>query len=272
MAINPNQARNAEHTAISMITGGGKGVAINNLNIIDKRHPVMIFDPHGEYKKIAGRKVYRYRTQMNFAKIFRKAWASGKPFALAYHPKVTGNTDKERKKSLVDAAHWFGRLAWAAADGDRILYTVFEEFGEYTQGSGDEDSIIGQIWTGGRKFGIRAIAIFQRAANVSKKIWENSPNKVIGVQGGKLDQERVCREVGCIVADVVDLGYRNKSLEMYAKSIDEMVRTKVHYLYSKSAGTFEKVACYVPQSNYLVKDWTAEQKTIDKNGGYKIAS
>lgn len=272
VAINPNTARNAEHVAISMLTGGGKGIAINNLGIIDKKHPVLIFDPHGEYEKIAGRKVYRYRTRMNFCKQFRKAWASSKPFALAYHPKVSGNTDKERKKSLTDAAHWFGRLAWAASDGDRILYTIFEEFGEYTQGSGDEDSIIGQIWTGGRKFGIRAVAIFQRAANVSKKIWENSPNKVIGVQGGKRDQERACAEIGCTVDNVIDLGYRNKALEMYARSLDENVRTKVHYLFSKSAGTFEKVACYVPQSNYLTKNWSAKQREIDKSGGYRIAS
>jgi len=203
--------------------------------------------------------------------VFAKAWASGKPFAMAYHPKVTGKNDKERKQSLMDAAHWFGRLAWLASNGNRILYTVFEEFGEYTQGSGDEDSIIGQIWTGGRKFGLRAVAIFQRPANIAKKIWENSPNKIIGVQGGKRDQERVVAEVGCSLADVVDLGYRNKQLEMYAKSIDEMVRTKVHYLKSSSIGTFEKVACYVPQSAYLTKSWTAEQKEIDKKGGYKIA-
>ena len=272
MAINPNQARNAEHTAIAMLTGGGKGVAINNLGIIDKRHPIIIFDPHGEYEKIAGRKVYRYKTRMNFCKQFAKAWASGKPFALAYHPQVAGSTDKERKKSLTDSAHWFGRLAWNASDGNRILYTLFEEFGEYTQGSGDEDSIIGQIWTGGRKFGLRGIVAFQRAANVSKKIWENSPNKIIGVQGGKLDQERACREIGCTVADIVDLGSRNKALEMFASAIDENVRTKVHYLQSKAAGTFEKVACYVPQSSYLTKKWSAKQREIDQSGGYRIAS
>lgn len=270
MAINPNQARNAKHISVCCMTGAGKGVAMNALGLIPKKYPIIIFDLHGEYKKLNGRKVYAYKTQRNFAKMFKKAWASGKPFVLAYTPKITGNTDKERKQSKIDAAHWFGRLAWAAADGNRILYPIFEEFGEYTQGSGDENSIIGDIWTGGRKFGLRAVAIFQRAANVSKKIWQNSPIKVIGAQGGINDQERVVRELGCRVADVVDLGAKNVALSMFAKSLDEIVRTKVHYMMSEASGTFEKVACYVPQSSYLTKNWSDKQKAIDQEGIYKI--
>jgi hypothetical protein len=272
VAINPNTARNAKHCSIACMTGAGKGVAMNTLGLIPKKYPVIIFDLHGEYKKLNGRKVYAYKTQRNFAKMFAKAWSSGKPFVLAYTPQITGKTDKERKQSKLDAAHWFGRLAWAAADGNRILYTVFEEFGEYTQGSGDENSIIGDIWTGGRKFGLRAIAIFQRAANVSKKIWENSPIKVIGAQGGINDQERVVREMGCTIADVVDLGRKNVELSMYAESLDEVVRTKVHYMVSESSGTFEKVAAYVPQSNYLTKNWSKAQKEIDQDKTYKVAA
>jgi hypothetical protein len=253
------------------MTGAGKGVALNALGLIPKKYPIIIFDLHGEYKKLNGRKVYSYKTQLHFTRVFKKAWQSGKPFVLAYTPTIKGTTDKERKQSKIDAAHWFGRLAWAAADGNRILYTIFEEFGEYTQGAGDENSIIGDIWTGGRKFGLRAVAVFQRAANVSKKIWQNSPIKVIGAQGGVNDQERVCKELGCRVRDVVDLGAKNVALSMYAKNIDETVRTKTHYLYSEASGTFEKVAAYVPQSNYLTKKWSSEQKEIDSEGVYKTA-
>jgi len=271
MAINENTARNAKHTSICCMTGGGKGVAMNTLGIIPSKYPAVIFDPHGEYKKLAGRKVYQYKTRMNFAKVFQKAWASGKPFILAYAPKLTGNSEKERKKSLIKEAHWFGSLVWAAADGNRILYAVFEEFGEYAEGNQKDETIIGKIWTGGRKFGVRAVAIFQRSAEVPKTIWNNSPIKVIGAQGGLNDQNRVVKELGCRAADVIDLGHRNVKLSMYAKQLDEIVRTKVHYLYSEAGGTFEKVAAYVPQSNYLVKDWTKEQKIIDKECDYKIA-
>lgn len=272
VAINPNTARNASHISICCMTGAGKGVAINALGLIDKKYPIIIFDLHGEYKKINDRKVYAYKSRRNFAKVFRRAWGSGKPFVLAYVPTITGKTDKERKQSKVDSAHWFGRLAWAAADGNRILYPIFEEFGEYTQGSGDENSIIGDIWTGGRKFGLRAIAVFQRAANVSKKIWQNSPVKVIGAQGGVNDQERIVKELGCRVADVVDLGAKNVALSMFAPSLDETVRTKVHYLYSEAGGTFEKIAAYVPQSAYLTKKWSVEQIAIDKEATYRNAA
>lgn len=270
MAINENTARNAEHWAICMLTGGGKGVALNNLKIIDPKHPVIIFDPHHEYKKIAGRKVFGYKTKRGLAKALKNAWDSGKPFALAYQPAVKAQGEKERKKELKAHAHWFGRVAWEISDGNRILYAVFEEYGEYSDGTATDESIIGQIWTGGRKFGIRAVAVFQRSASVSKTIWLGSPNKVIGVQGGLNDQERVIKELDCTKEDVIDLGVRNKALEMFAPSIDERVRTKVHYLLSHSTGQFEKVACYVPQSAYLRPKWSQKQREIAKSGGYRL--
>ncbi len=94
MAINPNNARKAKHAAIAMITGGGKGIALNNLDVIDKRHPVMIFDPYSEHDKIAGRKVFAYKTKRGLCIAFMKAWRSGKPFALAYRPKLMLLTTK----------------------------------------------------------------------------------------------------------------------------------------------------------------------------------
>ena len=272
MAINPNTARNAKHACVCCMTGGGKGVAMNTLGLIPDKYPAMIFDPHGEYKTLHGRKVYRYKTRMNFAKMFKKAWASGKPFVLAYTPKVTGNTAKEQKQSLVSAAHWFGQLAWAAADGNRILYTLFEEYGEYSEGNASDDTIIGKIWTGGRKFGLRAIAVFQRSAEVPKTIWGNSPVKIIGAQGYENDQKRVINALGCNIADVVDLGRRNVALTMFAKSLDEDVRTMTHYLKSESIGTFDKVAAYVPPAKHLTKKWNRQQQTLASDNTYLIAN
>ena len=272
MAINPNSARNAMHTSICMMTGAGKGIALNTLGLVPSKYPVVIFDPHGEHDKLAGRKVYQYKTRRNFSKVFAKAWASGKPFAIAYTPTVDGKTEKDAKQQLKDAAEWFAKLVWKASDGNRILYAVFEEYGSYCEGNGDDKTTIGKIWTEGRKFGIRGIAIFQRSATISKTIWSNSPIKVLGVQGYENDIRRCMDATGCSYADVVDLGDRNKALEMYHEKLDEMVRTKVHYLYSDSVGKFEKVACYVKKSAPLRKKWTAEQKKIDKNGGYKLVA
>lgn len=270
MSINPNTARNAKHISICMITGAGKGIALNTLGLIPKKYPAIIFDPHGEYKRISGRQVLQYKTRLNFAKIFKKAWASGKPFIMAYSPNVTASNEKDSKAKLQREAEWFARLAWLASDGNRILYAVFEEYGEYSDGIGDDKTTIGKIWTGGRKFGIRAIAIFQRSATVSKTIWSNSPVKVIGAQGYENDIKRVSEALGCTKAEVVDIGSRNSTLEMYSQELDEDVRTKVHYLYSEAFGTFEKVACYVKPAEKLRKNWSSDQKSVAKGGGYRL--
>ena len=270
MAINENSARKAMHTAISMITGGGKGIALNSLDLIPEHHPVVIFDPHHEHNKIAGRKVYGYKTRLNFAKQFKKAWASKKPFAMAYQPKLTGKNEQESLKQLQAAAEWFAKLVWVASDGNRVIYPVFEEYSAYSQGTSDDRTTIGKIWKEGRKFGIRGIAIFQRSATVPKTIWSNSPIKVIGEQGSENDIDRITTELSCSRADIIDLGYRNKTLEMYLEKFDEMVRTQVHYLVSTSFGTFEKKCAYVKPAKELRKRWTIVQQKLARDSSYKL--
>nr|WP_256444455.1 DUF87 domain-containing protein [Aestuariibacter sp. A3R04] len=258
------------HTAVCMMTGAGKGIALNALGLIPDKYPVVIFDPHGEHNKIAGRRVYQYKTQRNFAKTFIKAWNSGRPFALGYCPDTKGRTEKESKQKLQNAAEWFAKLVWAAGDGNRVLYSVFEEYGEYCESTADDNTTIGKIWTGGRKFGLRGIAVFQRSATISKTIWGNSPRKVIGAQGYENDIARCVDAVGCSRADMVELAANNKALQMYHEGLDEMVRTKVHYLFSESVGVHEKVAAYVKPAANLRKKWNAEQRRLDKLGVYKL--
>lgn len=270
MAINGNPARNAMHTSICMVTGAGKGIALNELGVIPAKYPVVIFDPHGEHSKIAGRRVWQYKTRRNFAKAFVAAWKSGKPFAMGYTPVIRENDEKAAKAALQSAAEWFARLVWAASDGNRVIYAVFEEYGEYCQGIGDDNTTIGKIWTGGRKFGIRGVAIYQRSATISKTIWSNSPRKIIGAQGYEADIQRCIDAVGCSRADMVQLADFNKQLQMYYAKFDEMVRTKVHYLLSESVGTFEKVAAYVKPARELRKKWSKEQRQIDKSGHYRL--
>jgi len=59
---------------------------------------------------------------------------------------------------------------------------------------------------------------------------------------------------------------------MHYDKIDELVRTKVHYLLSESVGNFEKVAAYVKPAAALRKKWTTEQRKIDKSGGYRLVA
>lgn len=267
MAINPNTARNAMHASVVCMTGAGKGVAMNSLGLIPREHPVIIFDPHGEYRNFAGRKVYRYKTRINLAKALPRAWASKKPFVIAYTPDAEG---EERKKVLRKEAYWLASLVWAISDGNRILVSLWEELGEYVEGNAADDSPIGLLWTGGRKFGIWATAVFQRSAEVPKTIWTNSPRKVIGAQGGINDKKRVMAEIGCEAEDVDDLGSRNIALSMYSSVVGETVRTKVHYLFSESAGRFSRVSAYVKPAESLRKAWSADQKRLAGDKKYKL--
>jgi len=264
MAINPNTARNAMHTSVVCMTGGGKGVAMNRLGLIPREHPVIIFDPHGEYKNFAGRRVYHYKTRMNLGKALSRAWASKKPFVIAFTPKVNS------KDALRAEAYWLADMVWAMSDGNRIVAAVFEELGEYAEGNAADDSAIGRLWTGGRKFGIWAFGVFQRSAEVPKTIWMNSPRKVIGAQGGSNDKKRVMDQLCCTAADVDDLGARNIALSMYAEKLGEVVRLKTHYLYSSTTGRFERVAAYVKPAEYLKASWDIEQKRLDRDGFYKV--
>lgn len=266
MAINQNTARNAMHTSVVCMTGAGKGVAMNSLGLVPREHPVVIFDPHGEYKNFAGRKVYRYKTRINLAKALGRAWASKRPFVIAYTPDAGGVS---RKEKLRKEAYWLASLVWAMSDGNRIIVSLWEELGEYAEGNAADDSPIGVLWTGGRKFGIWAIGVFQRSAEVPKTIWMNSPRKVIGAQGGVNDKKRVMVELGCNAWDVDQLGVMNIALSMHAPDLGETVRTKTHYLYSATAGSFERVAAYVKPAAHLKKDWNQAQRQMDSDGQYK---
>ncbi|WP_080635028.1 helicase HerA domain-containing protein [Teredinibacter turnerae] len=252
------------HTSVVCMTGAGKGVAMHRLGLVPREHPVIIFDPHGEYKNFAGRQVHRYKTRMNLAKAVGRAWQSRRSFVIAYVPGV------EDKSALRREAYWLAELVWAMSDGNRIVAAVFEEFAEYAEGNAQDKSPIGRLWTGGRKFGVWAFAVFQRSAEVPKTIWNNSPRKVIGAQGSPTDKRRVVDELGCSPADVDDLGVRNVALSMYAPEIGEVVRTKTHYLYSQAAGSFERVAAYVKQAEYLRDDYSHDQKSMDNDRLYRM--
>lgn len=268
MAINQNTARNAMHASIVCMTGGGKGVAVHSLGLVPRTMPVIIFDPHGEYKNFAGRAVYSYKTRRGLAKALPKAWASKLPFVIAYTPTVSGGED--RKQALRREAYWLATVIWELSDGNRVMAALFEELAEYAEGNAADESPIGRIWTGGRKFGIWGIAVFQRSAEVPKTIWNNSPRKVIGAQGGVIDKKRVINELSCSSEDVDDLGIRNIALSLHSPELGEIVRTKTHYLFSDSAGSYRKVAAYVKPAEKLRANYSSEQKSLDGDGVYQL--
>jgi len=214
MAINPNNRLEAKHCAYTAMTGGGKGVAVQNMRFIPENPCLAIFDPYREYEfkrgqkhsGFRGKKVHRYKTRRNFAKAFVQAWSSDKPFYIAYSP------NKPTREDML----WFCSLMWEASDGKRELHMLIEELAKYSLGAGAEpaDSPLAECATGGRKFGLVLHVTFQTPTEVSKTITKQMPYKVVGPQEALSECKRMASEIDKAPED---LG-RLKKCEYWVKS------------------------------------------------------
>lgn len=195
MAINPNNHLDAKHTAYTAMTGGGKGVAVQNMRFIPLNPHLVIFDPYKEYvfkrgdkySGFRGKKVYHYKTRRNFVKAFVAAWGSKKPFYIAYSP-----TNPTRADML-----WLCSFMWQAADGKRELHFLIEELAKYSLGAGAEpnDSPLAECFTGGRKFGLVMHITFQTPSEVSKSTTKQCAFKVVGTQESLIECKRMASEI-----------------------------------------------------------------------------
>lgn len=228
MAINSNNAHEARHTLYCGTTGAGKTVAVKLREKLGlegwKGKNVAIFDVYSDYvpsrfrslSGLGGRKVYHYNTRRTFAKAFIDAWKTGKPFAVAYIPNIPDNADPLEKAKLYRAeAVWFASLMWAACDGNRELHVIFEEMAKYMLGTGKDNSVIGELATGGRKFGVICHFCFQRPVEVPKTIVTQCPYMVIGAQQTKHDAKYWVEEMDCTLDEIIELGRLNQKRKKY---------------------------------------------------------
>lgn len=211
MAINPNNAHSMQNVCYCGTSGAGKSVAVKLMGFIPKDEPVAILDIYGDYlpsrrrrlSGLGGRKVYHYTTRNTFFRAFVDAWSSGRPFAVAYLPKCESSEDYKTESA------WFADLVWKAADGKRRLHVVFEEMAKYMDGTGKASNRIGEIATGGRKFGLVSHFVFQRQTEVPKTLITQSAVSVVGAQQAMIDAKRWAEELDCNVSEIVELGTMN---------------------------------------------------------------
>jgi len=263
MAINPKNHWSPQHACITCATGNGKGIAVTTLNYVPDKAPLVIFDPYGEYQtKFGKRKCFNYRTRRGLATALKAGLQTSKPFVLAYTPQE----DKDQKLEL----DWFADLIWAAADGNKLLYVLFEEYGKIATSTGKESGRVGEIFTGGRKYGLRAGAIFQRSAEVPKTIWGNSAIKIIGAQEFTTDCKRIVDQLNCSIEDVMELGRLNQKFAIHKPELMDNIKTKVHYLVSNGLGNYEKQAAIIEPCRRYLKEWSKEQKKLHKESDFNL--
>ncbi|WP_394131660.1 hypothetical protein [Shewanella maritima] len=215
MAINANNALEVRHKSYCGASGSGKTAAFKRLQLYGQH--IAGFDMYSDYKKGGlrklsgvgdGRAVHHYTTRQTFLRAFTEAWASGKRFAVFYLPHV-------EKSQMRKEAIWFANVVWAASDGNRELHVVFEEYGKYAEGTAAERSRIGEIATGGRKFGLVGHYLFQRPSEVSKTIIGNCAEFIVGAQQTKLDARKWVDELDCDIGEIIELDRLNKKRQKF---------------------------------------------------------
>ena len=233
MAINENNELDALHVCYLAGTGGGKTTAVKLIDGL-MGGQVAIFDLYSDYKfdarkkspfnGLGNRPVYHYQTRAKFAQAFADAWRSGQRFVVAYSPQFS---DSLNQKQAIEAKqkelNWFSSLMWMAADGNRRLDVIIEELAKLSTAIGKDNTKVGELATGGRKYGLVLHTIFQRSQEVPKTIWNNSPRKVLGAQESRHDAKLIAVELDADLNDVIQLSklnadYHKKRLYYLVKS------------------------------------------------------
>lgn len=167
MAINSREL-DAEHTLYSATTGGGKTTAVKKSDVLRKASRIAIYDPYNAYDKLGRKQVIKTYSLKEFAVILHKAMNQRKPFVVALCG-VYG------KKQLI----LFAEIIWALADGTKKLHVIIEELAASVTPMAI-DGRVGELWRGGRQFGLVVHAIFQRPQDVPKVITNLSRYKWVG--------------------------------------------------------------------------------------------
>lgn len=215
MAINPNNSLKARHVSYCGTSGAGKAVAVKLMGFVGQQ--VALFDIYGDYRPsrrrrlsgLGGRTVHHYTTRTTYLKAFVAAWQSGKPFAVAYQPKCDTADDYKAE------SQWFADLVWKASDGKRELHVVFEEMAKYMDGTGKATGRIGELATGGRKFGVVCHFVYQRPKEIPKTLVTQCPTLVVGAQQTMLDAKSWVEELDCELSEIVELGRLNQDFKKY---------------------------------------------------------
>lgn len=193
--VNKNNALNAEHVCYMGTTGSCKTTAIRKLKLIPNSAQVVMFDPYHEHgqSRLSGLNVLACES---FSAFYRHAWSARKtdqPFRLA----LVGH---ERTRENLEL---FAQMVWSLGDGHhpRQLHCVIEELAKFTNNTAKLDGLAGELWTGGRGFGLVMHATFQRSQEIPKTVLDESKYVYIGAVSSKRNAR--------YIADYYDVPYES---------------------------------------------------------------
>ncbi|MDN2481118.1 hypothetical protein [Vibrio agarivorans] len=159
---NANQTLPALHTVYVAGTGGGKTTAIKKLNLVPRGAQVVFFDPYENYctGKFKGQNVQRFTEFAPFARALVAARAKNSSFKCALV-----------KPATMENLEMFAAIVWSVGDGfKKPLHVVIEELGSAAETSTKLNGRAGELWRGGRQFGLVVHSAFQRTQEVPKTV------------------------------------------------------------------------------------------------------
>ncbi|QIA63330.1 hypothetical protein GT360_07270 [Vibrio astriarenae] len=169
---NANQTLPALHTVYVAGTGGGKTTAIKKLNLVPRGAQVVFFDPYENYcnGKFKGQNVQRFTEFAPFARALVAARAKNASFKCALV-----------KPATMENLEMFAAIVWSVGDGlKKPLHVVIEELGSAAETSTKLNGRAGELWRGGRQFGLVVHSAFQRTQEVPKTVITQSPTWWVG--------------------------------------------------------------------------------------------
>jgi DNA helicase HerA-like ATPase len=228
--INPNNKLKPLHALFVGTTGSGKTTAIKQIGVIEAKDQVALFDPYKDYDQLVGRKVRRYTKLSAFAKALYQARAvrPAQGFKIAYSPTTGANP-----KSL----EAFCQVVWGAGDGEhpKRLKVVLEELAKCLKTASKADGAFGEILTGGRKFGLDALCLFQRGQEVSKTIFGQCSTKWVGKQERKKDAAYLADELDFPLNEILSMPDFHYMIKKPEHGMGEFSKGKLRKLPDKAA-------------------------------------
>lgn len=223
--INSNQARGEVHHCYIAATGGGKTTYIIKGETIPKSGAqVVFFDPYRNYagKRFKGQEVKAFTEFAPFYRHVLSCRAAGKPFKAALV-----------KPATPENIEIYAAMVWAMGDGKaKTLYNVMEEFASAADTTAKLKGKAGELFRGGRQFGIENHVAFQRLQEVPKTVISQSGVWWCGAMDSRVDAVGIAKQRGVDVEMLCSLkpAPENAGLAEYVlikKGIDNYKRGEI---------------------------------------------
>jgi DNA helicase HerA-like ATPase len=206
---NSNVRLPPQHTLYVATTGGGKTTAVKKLDTVPKGAQVVFFDPYRNYagKKFKGQTVQAFTEFAPFARA-----------VLAARKKKIGFKIALVKDANMQNLETFAAIVWSLGDGNKpALHVVIEELASAVETAGKLKGKAGELWRGGRQFGLVMHSLFQRMQEVPKTVVSQSVNWWVGGLASSSDAEYISKAKGHDIREISALktAQHNKGIAQY---------------------------------------------------------